>query len=191
MSELPSQSFIGARRSRELLREVAMLQRMAGRPAGLWPPLVVFGAAAILGAPLRLISDTATNLWWAAVSAPGLLLVARLYRRDGHQRGIERASPRLLVLGVASCAAGWVCCFALAQTTNLPDGADWALTVGLGYLAWSRLARSIPASVVAGTILAVGMALAWSSAPTWTVQLGVGFVMLAGSAALRFGSEAA
>jgi hypothetical protein len=177
MSELPSQSFIGARRSRELLREVAMLQRMAGRPAGLWPPLVVFGAAAILGAPLRLISDTATNLWWAAVSAPGLLLVARLYRRDGHQRGIERASPRLLVLGVASCAAGWVCCFALAQTTNLPDGADWALTVGLGYLAWS--------------LLAVGMALAWSSAPTWTVQLGVGFVMLAGSAALRFGSEAA
>jgi hypothetical protein len=168
-----------------------MLQRLARRPAGLWPPLAVFGAAAVLGAPLGLLSDTTTNLWWAAVSAPGFLLVARLYRRDGHQRGIERASPRLFILGVASFAAGGLCCFGLAQAINLPDGAGWALTVAGGYLAWSRLARSVPASIVAATILAVGMALAWSSAPTWTVQPGVGLVMLAGAAVLRFGSEAA
>lgn len=88
MSELPSSGLVGAETGRELLCEVATLQRLARRPTGLWPPLVVFGA------------------------------------------------------------------------------------------------------LIAAMIFAVGMALAWSPAPTWTVQLGVGLVMLAGGAALRFRWEA-
>ena len=66
----------------------------------------------------------------------------------------------------------------------------WALLVGLGSLGWSRFAHSWPAAAVSLAMAAVGSAVALSPAPTWTVQLGVGLVMIAGGLLLRRGPEA-
>lgn len=189
MSELPTSGFVGAATSRELLAEVAALQHVARRPAGLWPPLVTFGAAAAIGAPLGLLGDTAVNLWWLAVGGPGLVLVARRARRHAHARGIDGRSLRLWILGVASFAAAWLGVW-LAVASNLPASLGWVLAVALCYLAWSRLARSIPAAAIAVMILVVGLVLTWSPVPAWTVQLGVGLVMLTGGAMLRLVWEA-
>jgi hypothetical protein len=51
-------------------------------------------------------------------------------------------------------------------------------------------ARSGPAAVVAVAVAAAGTALALSPAPAWTVQLGVGAVMITGGLLLRHGPEA-
>lgn len=104
-----------------------------------------------------------------AATAPGVLLVARLYHHNDHQRGIERASPCLFILGVGSYAVGGLGCAWLTAATDLQDGLAWTLNVAIGYLAWSRLARSIAAAAVAGMILAAGVALAWLHAPAWNV----------------------
>lgn len=191
MADLPSSGFLGALRSQQLLEEIAALRRRARRPVGLWPPLAVFGTAAVVGAPLGMLGDTALNLWWAVVAVPAFILVAVFSHRHGHRQGVESPSRLLCVLGVGSFAAGLLICAGIAAATDLPDGAGWVLAVAGGYLAWSGMARSIPVAAVAGAILVVGMALVWSPAPTWTVQLGVGLAMVAGAVALRLRWEAA
>jgi hypothetical protein len=65
------------------------------------------------------------------------------------------------------------------------------LLVSVGYLAWSRFARSVPVAAVAVSLAAVGIALTESPAPGWTVELGVGVTMIIGGLMLRHGPEAA
>jgi len=92
---------------------------------------------------------------------------------------------------LASFAAAWFGCFWLAGVLHLPGGLSWTLLVAVGYLAWSRFARNLPAAIVAVILAAVGTTLALSPAPGWTVQLGVGAAMVIGGLVLRHGPEAA
>jgi hypothetical protein len=190
LGELPSSGTIGSVRARELLADVASLRRRGRRPAGLWPPLVVYGVIAVLGAPLGIIDDLATNLWWICVAPLGIFLVARYSSRQASQRGFQGSGRFLTALGIASFASCWLGCLWLANAADLPDGMGWALLVGVGCLAWSAFARSRPAAVIAVCLAATGTAIALSPAPTWTVQLGVGLVMIAGGLLLRCGPEA-
>jgi len=184
------QTVLSPAQSRELLREVDRLQRVVQRPIGLWPPLIVFGTAAVLGALLSLFSDPATNLWWALVAAPCVLLTAWCSRRHCRRHGIERPSRRMIVLGIGSFAAGWLCCLCVGAAMNLPDGMGWGLAVGVGYLGWSRLARSGPVALIAIAIITTAATTGGLAAPVWTTELAVGLAMLVGGTALRLGPEA-
>jgi hypothetical protein len=190
MEELPSSGAVGAIRAQELLGEVATLRRRVRRPAGLWPPLVVFGAAAVIGAPLGLLGGLATSLWWLAIAPPGFALVSRYAARQTRQQGIEGPSRLLRTLGIVSFAAVWLACLVLSAAAHLPVRLGWTLAVAIGYLGWSRFARNGPAAVVAVSLAIVGVALALSPAPAWTVQLGVGLTMVTGGLLLRSGPEA-
>jgi len=189
MEELPSSGTIGAVRARELLGDVTALRRRARRPVGLWPPLVVFGAVAVVGAPLGALGGLATGLWWLMVAPAAFVLTGRYASRQAHRRGIESPARLLWALGIGSFAAVWLACLWISGAARLPDGLAWTLAVAVGYLGWSRFARSVPAAVIAVTLGMVGTALALSPAPTWTVQLGVGAVMITGGLLLRHGPE--
>ena len=76
------------------------------------------------------------------------------------------------------------------MAARLPGGLVWTIAVSIGYLAWSRFARSLPVAVIAVALAAVGAALALSPAPAWSVPLGVGAVMITGGLVLRYGPEA-
>jgi hypothetical protein len=190
LGELPSSSAIGAVRARELLADVAGLRRRGRRPSGLWPPFVVFGVVAVLGAPLGLLGGLATGLWWLCAGPAGFWLVARYSSQQARERGIQGHGRLLESLGIATFAVCWVACLWLANSAHLPGGMGWALLVGLGYLGWSRFAHSWPAGAVSLAMAAVGAAVALSPAPTWTVQLSVGLIMIAGGLLLRRGPEA-
>jgi hypothetical protein len=190
LGELPSSGTIGSVRARELLADVASLRRRGRRPAGLWPPLVVYGVIAVLGAPLGIIDDLATNLWWIVAGPLGIFFVGRYSSQHASRRGFQGSGRLLTALGITSFALCWLGCLWLANAADLPDGMGWALLVGVAYLAWSAFARSWPAAVVAVCLAATGAAIALSPAPTWTVQLGVGMVMIAGGLLLRRGPEA-
>lgn len=191
MGELPSSSAIGAVRARELLADVTGLRRRSRRPAGLWPPFLVFGVVAVLGAPLGLLGGTATGLWWLCAGPIGFWLVARYSTQHARERGIQGHGRLLQSLGIGTFAVCWVACLWLAGAAHLPGGMAWSLLVGLGSLGWSRFAHSWPAAGVSVAIAAVGAAVALSPAPTWTVQLSVGLVMIAGGLLLRRGPESA
>jgi hypothetical protein len=190
LGELPSSGAIGAVRARELLADVASLRRRGRRPSGLWPPFLVFGVVAVLGAPLGLLGGLATGLWWLCVGSVACWLVARYSSQHALQRGFQGPARLLRMLGIATFAVCWLACLWLANAAHLPGGLGWALLVGLGYLGWSRFAHSWPAAAVALAMTAVGSAIALSPAPAWTVQLGVGAVMIAGGLMLRSGPEA-
>ncbi len=191
MGELPSSSAIGAVRARELLADVTSLRRRSRRPAGLWPPFLVFGVIAVLGAPLGLLGGAATGLWWLGAGPVGFSLVARYSSQQSRDRGMQGHGRLLRSLGIATFVLCWVACLWLANAAHLPGGMGWALLVGLGYLGWSRFAHSWPAAAVSLAMAAVGCAVALSPAPTWTVQLSVGVIMIAGGLLLRRGPESA
>jgi hypothetical protein len=190
LGELPSSGVVGAVRARELLTEANGLRQVGKRPAGLWPPLVIFGAVVVIDAPLGALGSLAANLWFIAAAPLAFVAVSRCSAVQAHRRGMEGSARRLSVLGAASFAAGWLVCFALVAAAHLAVGLAWAIMMGAGYLAWSRVARSVPAALVAVALAAVGAGLALSPAPAWTVQLGVGTVMILGGLALRYGPEA-
>lgn len=190
MEELPSSGVVGAVRARELLADVAGLRQRARRPAGLWPPLVVFGTVAVAGAPLGALGDLATNVWWLSAAPAAFVVVGRCSSRHARHHGIEGPSRLLWALGTASFAVGWLACLWISGAAHWPDGLGWTFAVAVGYLGWSRFARSGPAAVVAVAVAAAGTALALSPAPAWTVQLGVGAVMITGGLLLRHGPEA-
>jgi hypothetical protein len=190
VGELPSSGMIGAVRARELLDDVAGLRRRVRRPVGLWPPLVVFGTVAVVGAPFGMLGGLATAVWWLTAGPVAFVAVGRLSYRHAHRRGIDGPSRLLWVLGIVSFAAVWLACFWISGAAHLPRGLAWTLAVAVGYLGWSRFARSWPVAAVAVGLGIVGTALALSPAPTWTVQLGVGAVMTAGGLLIRHGPEA-
>jgi multidrug transporter EmrE-like cation transporter len=190
LGELPSSGAIGAVRARELLTEAASLRQVGRRPATLWPPLVIFGAVAVIDAPLSALGPLAALLWFAVAAPVAFAVVGRCSAVHARRRGVEGSARRMSVMGVASFLIGGLACFALIAATHLPVGLAWAIIMGVGYLAWSRLARSVPAALVAVALTAVGVCLALSPAPAWTVPLGVGTVMIAGGLALRRGPEA-
>jgi hypothetical protein len=190
LGELPSSGAIGAVRARELLADVAGLRRRSRRPAGLWPPFVVFGVVAVLGAPLGLLGGLATGLWWLCAGPVGFWLVVRCSSQQARERGIQSQARLPKILGVVTFAAGWLGCLWLANAAHLPIGLDWALLGSLGYLGWSGFARSWPAAAAALAMAAVGCAIGLSPAPRWTIQLGVGVVMITGGLLLRRGPEA-
>jgi hypothetical protein len=190
LGELPSSGVIGAVRARELLTESAGLRRVGRRPAGLWPPLVVFGLVSVVDAPFRALGPLAAALWWIVAAPAAFLAVGRCSAWQAHRRGLEgRARWLLAAVSVASFAAFWLLCFYMAAE-HLPVGLGWAIALGTAYLAWSWYARSLPGAAVAVAVVAVGVALALSPAPGWTVQLGVGTVMITGGLVLRYGPEA-
>jgi hypothetical protein len=190
LRELPSSSAIGAARARELLTEVGDLRQRTRRPTGLWPPLVIFGVVAAAGAPLAILGSVAANLWWLVAAPVAFALIGRLSSRLARQHGIEVRSRRLMILGIASFAAGWLACLWLAAALRLPAGLGWTVAVAVGYLVWARLARSVPVAVVAVSLAVVGIALVASPVPAWTVQFGVGVTMVIGGLVLRSGPEA-
>jgi hypothetical protein len=190
VGELPSSGMIGAVRARELLDDVASLRRRVRRPVGLWPPLVVFGTVAVVGAPFGMLGGLATAVWWLTAGPVAFAAVGRFSYRHAHRLGIESPSRLLWVLGIVSFAAVWLACFWISSAAHLPRGLAWTLAVAVGYLGWSRFARSWPVAAVAVGLGIVGTALALSPAPTWTVQLGVGAVMTAGGLLIRHGPEA-
>jgi hypothetical protein len=187
---LPTSGVIGSVLARELLTEVAVYQQRARRPAGLWPPLVVFGTVAAAGAPLGLDGSLAVNLWWLATAPIGFAVVGVLMSRQGYRRGIEHANWLLPSLGVAGFAAAFAGLW-LSGLLHLPGDLGWVLLVAAGYLGWSRFARSLPVAAVAVSLAAVGTALTLAPVPGWTVQLGVGVTMIIGGLALRHGPESA
>jgi hypothetical protein len=187
---LPTSGVVGPVRASELLADVAAYRQRARRPAGLWPPLVVFGLVAAVGAPFILLGSLAVNLWWLAAAPVGFAVVGVLVSRQGYRRGIERADWLLPVLGVASFAAAFAGLW-LSGALHLPGDLGWVLLVAAGYLGWSRFARSLPGAAVAVSLAAVGTALTLAPVPGWTVQLGVGVTMIIGGLVLRHGPESA
>jgi hypothetical protein len=190
LGEFPSSGVIGAVQARQMLAQAADLRRVGGRPVGLWPPLLVFGAVTALDAPISVLGQLAASLWFVAAAPVAFTAVGRCSARHAHRRGMEAPGWRLSVLGVASFAACWLICLVLVAGAHLPVGLVWVIAVGAGYLAWSRFARSVPVALVAVALTAVGVGLALSPAPGWTVPLGVGTVMILGGIALRYGPEA-
>jgi hypothetical protein len=190
LGEFPSSGVIGAVQARELLAQAAGLRKVGRRPVGLWPPLVIFGAVAVIDAPLSAFGQLTAVVWFAAAAPVAFAAVGRCSARQARRRGMEASGLRLSVLGVASFAAGWLVCLALVAAAHLPFGLAWVLSVSTGYLAWSAFARSVPVAMVALALAAVGAGLALSPAPGWTVPLGVGTVMVLGGLALRYGPEA-
>jgi hypothetical protein len=191
VKELPTSGTVNAVDARELLHDLAGLRQRGRRPAGLWPPLVVFGVVAVAGTPLAAWRSLAGDLWWVAAAPVGFALVGRFAAGQARGRGYQAPGWPLTTLGIASFGAGWLACLALAIALPLPTGLGWALAVSAGYLAWSWFARSWPAALVAVSLAVVGTALALSTAPSWTVQAGVGLAMLAGGLLLRHGPESA
>ena len=190
MGELPSSGVVGAVQARELLTQAADLRRVTRRPAGLWPPLVIFGAVTAADAPLSALGPLAASLWWFLAAPAAFAAVAKCSSWQARRRGIEAPSRWLLVAGMAGFAACWFACFWIAAVEHLPIGLGWAIIVGASYLAWSWVSRSLPAAIIAGALAAAGAALALSPTPGWTVQLGVGAVMIIGGLVLRYGPEA-
>jgi len=160
------------------------------RPVGLWPPLVVFGAVAVVAAPVSALGPLAVGVWFAIAAPVAFAAVGQCSARQARRRGVEASGLRLSVLGVASFAVGWLVCLALVAVAHLPVGLAWVIAVAAGYLAWSGFARSVPVALVSVALAAVGVGLSLSPAPGWTVQLGVGTVMILGGLALRYGPEA-
>jgi hypothetical protein len=190
LEELPSPGGIGPVQAADLLAEMATIRRRVRRPLALWPPLVVFGVVAVLGAPLGIIGALAMNVWWFATAPVAFAAVGRYTARHGGRRGIYGHGRLLTGLGLASFAAGWVACLWLAAVAGLPGELGWALTVAAGYLAWSWFAHSPAGAGVAVILAATGTALALSPAPGWTTQLGVGLAMIISGLLLRTGPEA-
>lgn len=190
MEELPNLGPIGAIQAKELLSEVAGLRRAARRPIGLWPPLVIFGAVAVAGAPAAALNSLADGLWWLAAAPLAFVGLTVCGTRQARRRGLEGQRKRMLALGIASFAAGWLLCLGVAAALRLPADLGWTIALAVGYLAWSRFARSLPAAVVAVALAIIGTALVLSSAPSWAVQLGVGAGMIIGGLVLRYGPEA-
>lgn len=190
MGEFPSSGTIGSVRARELLADVASLRRRGRRPAGLWPPFLVFGVIAVLGAPLGLLGGAATGLWWLCAGPAGFWLVVRYSSLQSRDRGMQGHGRLLRTLGIATFVLCWFASL-LASAAQLPGGMGWALLVGLGSLGWSRFARSWPAAAASVAMATVGSAVALSPAPTWTVQLSVGLSMIASGLLLRRGPESA
>lgn len=190
MEELSASGTLGAAGARELLDDLAALRQRGRRPAGLWPPLVIFGLVAMAGAPLAAYRGLAGDLWWIAAAPVGFALVGRLAASQARRRGYEPPGRPLTTLGMASFGAGWLACLGLAMALRLPGGLSWTLAVTAGYLAWSWFARSWPAALVAVSLAVVGIPLALSPAPYWAVQASVGLAMLAGGLLLRRGPEA-
>lgn len=190
MEELAGSGVLGPAAARELLDDLDALRQRGQRPAGLWPPLVIFGAVAVAGAPLAAWNGLAGDLWWIAAAPAGFALVGRLAAGQGRRRGYQGPARMMTALGLASFGAGWLACLALALALRLPGGLGWTLAVTAGYLAWSWFARSWPAALVAASLAVVGTVLALSPTPAWTVQAGVGLAMLGGGLLLRRGPEA-
>jgi hypothetical protein len=190
MGELPSSGVVSSVQARELLTEVAGLRRVARRPAGLWPPLVVFGLVAVVDAPLSALGSLAAALWWIVAAPAAFVVVARCSAWQAHRRGLEGPARWLAALSMASFAACWFLCLYIVAVEHLPVGLGWAVILGAGYLGWSWFARSVPAAAVAIALTAVGVTLALSPVPGWTVQPGVGTVMIIGGLVLRSGPEA-
>ena len=190
MGELPSSGVVGAVRAEELLTEAGRLTPGRRPVAGLWPPLVIFGAVAVADAPLSALSALAATAWWVIAAPAAFAGVGRCSSWQARRRGVQGPARRLSVLGMASFAAGWLACLGLGVAARLPGGLVWTIAVSIGYLAWSRFARSLPVAVIAVALAAVGAALALSPAPAWSVPLGVGAVMITGGLVLRYGPEA-
>jgi hypothetical protein len=186
MEELPSAATMGPVLARELLADVAKLRRQSRRPAGLWPPLVCFGVVVSVAAPL---TGLTALLWWVLASPAAFAAVGAGSGWQSRRRGIQQRSRRLPALGVISFVGGTMVCAGLTVLW-LPLDLAWTVTLAASYLAWSYLARSVPAALVAVGLAGTGVALTLYSAPWWSVQLGVGLVMIAGGLALRFGPEA-
>jgi hypothetical protein len=187
---LPTAGVLGSARAEELLADVALYRQRARRPPGLWPPLVVFGVVAAIDAPISMHGALAANVWWLVAGPVGFAIVSLLMSRQGYRRGIEDRHWRLPALGMASFmlafAGVWI-----SGVLHVPANLGWVLLVSVGYLAWSRFARSVPVAAVAVSLAAVGIALTKSPAPGWTVELGVGVTMIIGGLMLRHGPEAA
>jgi hypothetical protein len=190
MGELPSSGVVGAARARELLTEAADLRRVGRRSAWLWPPLVVFGSVAVLDAPLSALSSLAAALWWVVAAPAGFAAVARCSAWQARRRGLEGRARWLAALSMAGFAVGWFGCLYFVAVEHLPFGLGWAVFVGAGYLACSWYSRSLAGAVVAVTLAVVGVTLVLLRAPGWTLQFGVGTVMIVGGLVLRYGPEA-
>jgi hypothetical protein len=190
VGQLPSSGVVGPVTARELLADVAVYRQRARRPAGLWPPLVVFGLVAALGAPFALGGSLAENLWWLVTAPAGFAMVGVLMSRHGYRRGVEHTNWLLPALGVVSFAAAFAGLW-LSGVLHLRGDLGWVLLVAVGYLGWSRFARSLPVAAVAVSLALVGTILTFSPVPGWTVQLGVGVTMIIGGLVLRNGPEAA
>ena len=187
---VPRTGTVDAARARELLAEIETLRRDTRRPRGLWPPLVIFGVVATLGAPLALVSDLAVNLWWF-VTAPAAFAAVGFYSaRQARRHGIESPGWPMYALGAASFAACWLACLVAPRVLHWPAGLGWTVAVTAGYLAWSRFARSWPAALLALALAVVGIGLALSPLPGWTVEFAVGITMIIGGLLLRAGPEA-
>lgn len=190
MGELPSTGVLGSVQARELLADVAVYRQRARRPPALWPPLVVFGVIAAIDAPISLHGSLPANLWWIAAGPVGFVIVSSLMARHGYRRGVQSRPWLLSVLGLVSFLLAFAGLW-LSGVLHLPGPLGWVLLVAVGYLAWSRFARSLPAAAVAVCLAAVGVALTLCPVPGWTVQLGVGVTMILGGLVLRHGPEAA
>jgi hypothetical protein len=144
LGEFPSSGVIGAVQARGLLAQAAGLRKVGGRPVGLWPPLVIFGAVAVIDAPLSAFGELIAVMWFVAAAPVAFAAVGRCSARQARRRGMEASGLRLSVLGVASFAAGWPVCLALVAIAHMSFGLAWVIAVGAGYLAWSGLPAARP-----------------------------------------------
>jgi hypothetical protein len=190
LEELPRTDALNAVRAQQLLAEIATLRQRGRRPAGLWPPLVVFGIVAAAGAPLIAVRAVPVSVWWLIAAPAAFAAVSVVSARQARRRGFQRPGWRLAALGAVSFAAAWLACLVIARAARWPAGLGWTVAVAAGYLAWSWFARSRPAAIVAVALAAVGVTLALAAAPAWGVQLGVGIAMVTGGLVLRLGPEA-
>lgn len=140
--------------------------------------------------PLIARGEVAVNVWWLIAAPAAFAAVSLVSAWQARRRGFERPGWRLVALGAASFAAGWLACLVIARAAHWPAGLGWTVAVAAGYLAWSWFACSRPTAIVAVALAAVGVTLVLASAPSWGVQLGVGIAMVIGGLVLRSGPEA-
>jgi hypothetical protein len=97
LGELPTSGGIGAVQARELLAQAAGLRKVGRWPVGLWPPLVIFGAVAVIDAPVSALGQLAAIVWFAAAPV-AFAAVGRCSAQQARRRGMEASGVRLSVL---------------------------------------------------------------------------------------------
>jgi hypothetical protein len=123
-----------------------------------WVPYLVFGALAVLSAPVTQIDDGAANgIYWLVAGPIGLAITWRYYRR--HEISIG-ALDRNEYLNAAICAAMVVGATAVGWlTSDSFSQAGWVLPIGAGLLAFGALERGVIEMAAGGAMLVFAGAL--------------------------------
>lgn len=167
------------RRALELLDQVGQLQhRVQTTLRSFWFPMVVFGALALISAPITFLAGEAVGIFWALAGPGGGGLIARHYHLRERALGIESSA-----LPYVSTSLGiMVGCFAAGFGGDMLDSEVISfvgpyVVVSLGFIVFARLDRAPAVAVVAAGLgaLAIGLGAALDDARHTAAILGAAY----------------